>query len=222
MRIGQIFLPESFSYSEERAVASLPTLISPKAATAKTPFLLYEAPITALQFVGFVLKPDPNDGRFWGTIIDLSGAWKESDLPDEGLLLPGRYYPPPPPEFQKLVENAAQEFQPMLDGKVSPSELVSVWANQPETHRTFIDRRKNPGEINRQNSYIILNWLLWELHKVPLKERVTKISGDGFGNLTPKSLQKRAERLNLSVDFGDNPAELVAYDLLAPRKFTIS
>ena len=56
---------------------------------------------------------------------------------------------------------------------------------------------------------------------MPLKERVIKISEDGFGNLTPKSLQKRAERLGLSADAGDNPAELVAYDLLAPRKFPI-
>ena len=42
----------------------------------------------------------------------------------------------------------------MLGSKVSPSELVSVGANQPETYRTFIDQRKSPGEINRQNSYL--------------------------------------------------------------------
>ena len=71
----------------------------------------------------------------------------------------------------------------MLGSKVSPSELVSVGANQPETYRTFIDQRKSPGEINRQNSYLILNWRFWEQDKMPLKKRVIKISEDGFGNL---------------------------------------
>ena len=107
--------------------------------------------------------------------------------------------------YEKLIKNAAQELQPLLDQKAPFAEMASVWANQPAVYQTFIDKRKNPGRINRENSYIILSWEAWEEAGLSLKERVAKMHADGFGDLTPTNLQKRAERLELSPKIDDKP-----------------
>ena len=64
----------------------------------------------------------------------------------------------PPLCWQLLLKNAKSQLQPFLASEAPFSEVGEVWIHQPKVYATRVDYRKEPGMINRQNSFIIMAW----------------------------------------------------------------
>ena len=199
MRIGQLFLPEGNYLSGQRGKVLITDLVRPsQEAGPTTPYLLYEVPVRLPRFACFVFAPTATGGEFSATMMDISANLEGAALPKEGVVLEGStVWNEPPLCWQLLLKNAASELQPLLKPKADFAELADVWINQPRVYDTYIDRRKGPGIINRQNTFMIMAWDLWKALGLSIKERVFDMENQGYGSLTTKAFIKRAQRLGL-------------------------
>ena len=161
--------------------------------------MLYEVPISTPQFAGFVLTPDIIKGyKFDSIVFNAVRVLDQSKIGTPDAILPGTtVYDPPPVIFEELVKNAANDLPAMVKGEMLFDSLADVWINQPEVYDKYIDQRKEPSSMTRQNSFIIMAWSEWDQQKLTLKERIADMKAQGFGELEPTTLQRRASRMRL-------------------------
>ncbi len=201
MKVGRLYLPAGNYHPSERSVISIDPDARADESNPLTSYLLYEVPIRTPQFAGFIITPDIIKGvKFDSVVFDATTVLDQTKLGTADAILQGTtVFDPPPMEYRELVKNAAKDLPTMVAGEVPFKGLADVWVNQPEIYNKFIDQRKDPGSITRQNSFIIMAWAVWEEQKLTLKERIAGMKAQGFGELEPKNLEKRAKRMGLSI-----------------------
>ncbi|MBE7157217.1 MAG: hypothetical protein INR62_02055 [Rhodospirillales bacterium] len=201
MKIGQVFLPQDNYWPDGTKKFDLGSGIPPSEAPPRSPYFLYEIPITKLQIPVFIFAPDePGSAVFNSSILDLSQVYTIEDLGEGGAFLTNSlYHFTPPVYWQLLVKAAATHWRPMLDSPLPFQQLVNTLTQAPQVYETLVDKRKSPGAVTRQNTFIILAWEAWEEAQATWKERAADMEKQGFGQLTVQALEKRALRLGLTA-----------------------